>query len=188
MSGHLLSFGGSPYADISAVESKGTYSRNKAARKVERMLKSGNPEFKEVWPLIQQLPPDEKNYMVGVFCAWSYWGAFDKAVASGELPSEIFLAQDSGDWEFGDQYYMYEFSPLECRRSALNRRISYHKHQVVCAEHELKRLVSEPSDDQSTLDPVFQAASSSAQPTPAQEVPQRPRTRVVTPELDDIPF
>lgn len=177
MDKYILKFGDVPYSDIHAVESGGVFSTHKAARKLERQLKKENPDFKEIWPQIQKLPPDERQYLTACLCAWSYSRAFDQAFASGQLPSEIFLAQDSGDYEFGDQYYTYKMSPIECRQSALEHRASYHKRQAEEAEFELKRLERNPPQVMATV-----------QSSTRRSITLVPVKATEPSELDDIPF
>ena len=141
MNDHLYTFfGGTPYADQSAVTSTRIFSTDGKARELEQQINQSLPHFSEIWPAIEALPAPERNFLSAVFIAWAYEISFFDALKSGRLPQEIHLAQSSGDFEFGDHFYTYEWDAATYRRLALEERLSHHQHEAKCLARQLARF------------------------------------------------
>jgi hypothetical protein len=137
---HFHTFSGGVYVDRFAVTSLGIFSSGLEARKVEKLLKRDRPRFAEVWPLIEVLTVPERNFLTAVYVARSYEREFYEVLAAGKLPRQILLCQDTGDHEFGDQYYTYEFSPTESRQMFLEELLDYAQRDVSNYSSQLDRL------------------------------------------------
>jgi hypothetical protein len=129
-----------PHAEIFSVQSHTVYSTHELGRKLETTLKTDFVELETILAEIQQLPPEEMNYIWACFCTWAYGGAFQKACASGQMPAEILIAQETGDYEFGDYYYASEWSPLKCRQIMLKGRAEHYRTEITNIESELAEL------------------------------------------------
>lgn len=141
MDNHLQTFfSGSPYVDRYAVTSARIYNEHPEARVLEKRIKHHLPDFAEVWPQIAVLPDAERNFLAAVFIAWAYESTFYTALKSGLLPAEIRLSQDSGDYEFGDHYYTYEWDAATYRKIALEEMMEAHQREASNLAGQLSRM------------------------------------------------
>jgi hypothetical protein len=143
MDDHFLEFHArpTPYVDRFAVTSTRLRSTNPQARALEEQLKQERHlGFSVFWPQIEAMPEPERNFLTAVYIAWAYERDFYEALATGKLPAELLLWQDTGDYEFPDNYYTYEFSPVRVREMVMEEFLDFAQRDARDFTDQLKRI------------------------------------------------
>ena len=110
-------FGGIARANEGTISyQKKIFSEHQVSQAAEALLKTGKEvNFLEMLPLLKDLPKADMNFIAACACHYLTVSAFVTFAQSGTAPEMILTCQDSGDYEFGQQFFCEDWTFMEYR-------------------------------------------------------------------------